>query len=349
MYSIQYLRGIASLLAVLFHYRFFLNDVYAQKNLGDLLFLNGIVGVDLFFLISGFVIVLSTQKNFSYKSFFIKRFFRIYPLYLFCLLFVIINESIPIKTMINPLLLINDDYHSLGPCFGYTKIVVAWTLSYEICFYFIFMISLMISGKYRTLISSLVIVLINTGINIYFGGKFTLDGYYAVNINENITGYSIIRFLSSPMFYEFIFGMWLCEFYLRFDKYNKLKNILPYKQFLYISVSAFLFFIISGVNGGHGLQNGGIFAFILLLGVIIYEKYEGIRFRSVLFFMGEISYSLYLVHLIYPVPYVTKFKIEGFSLFFLKLMLSIGLSYLASILIEKPFMNLSKKLIKRIK
>ncbi|WP_404851430.1 acyltransferase family protein [Enterobacter asburiae] len=61
--SIHYLRGIAALLVVLFHYRDRLNNVYAQKDLGDLLFGGGLAGVDLFFLISGFIIVYSTKKK----------------------------------------------------------------------------------------------------------------------------------------------------------------------------------------------------------------------------------------------------------------------------------------------
>ncbi|HEG2001851.1 TPA: acyltransferase family protein [Enterobacter asburiae] len=61
--SIHYLRGIAALLVVLFHFRDKLNNVYTQKDLGDLLFGGGLAGVDLFFLISGFIIVYSTKKK----------------------------------------------------------------------------------------------------------------------------------------------------------------------------------------------------------------------------------------------------------------------------------------------
>ncbi|EIR2665175.1 acyltransferase family protein [Escherichia coli] len=61
--SIQVMRGIAALMVVGFHYRTSLNGVYAQTNLGDLLFLNGAFGVDLFFIISGFIIVYSTKNK----------------------------------------------------------------------------------------------------------------------------------------------------------------------------------------------------------------------------------------------------------------------------------------------
>ncbi|HGW7527480.1 TPA: acyltransferase family protein [Escherichia coli] len=61
--SIQALRGIAAMLVVLGHMNVYLNDVYVQKNLGDLLFYNGVIGVDIFFVISGFIIALATEKK----------------------------------------------------------------------------------------------------------------------------------------------------------------------------------------------------------------------------------------------------------------------------------------------
>ena len=50
--SIHQLRGIAALLVVLFHFRGYLNGIYAQKDLGYILFGAGAFGVDLFFMIS---------------------------------------------------------------------------------------------------------------------------------------------------------------------------------------------------------------------------------------------------------------------------------------------------------
>ncbi len=78
--SIHYLRGIAALLVVAYHNKQYLNEVYAQKDLGDLLFISGGFGVDLFFIISGFIIMLSSQKKETNSpiNFMTRRFFRIY-------------------------------------------------------------------------------------------------------------------------------------------------------------------------------------------------------------------------------------------------------------------------------
>src|SRR5699024_4647506 len=80
--GIQYLRGLAALMVVYFHFRYYLNDIYSKQDLGEFLFKNGAFGVDLFFIISGFIICFATQRDeerplLSYAS---KRFFRIYPL-----------------------------------------------------------------------------------------------------------------------------------------------------------------------------------------------------------------------------------------------------------------------------
>lgn len=53
IYSIGYIRGLSALFVMLFHYKDFLNDVYAKKNLGSILFGSGYVGVDLFLLLAG--------------------------------------------------------------------------------------------------------------------------------------------------------------------------------------------------------------------------------------------------------------------------------------------------------
>ena len=68
------LRGIAALLVVLFHY----SMGRPAKFLG---FELGISGVDLFFIISGFVIYMSINKRGNLKGFLIRRFFRLYPVY----------------------------------------------------------------------------------------------------------------------------------------------------------------------------------------------------------------------------------------------------------------------------
>ncbi|MEZ0584336.1 acyltransferase family protein [Erwinia sp. STN24] len=58
--GLQALRGLAALSVMFFHFRWNINDVW--PGMGDKLFGWGATGVDLFFLISGFVITLTAKK-----------------------------------------------------------------------------------------------------------------------------------------------------------------------------------------------------------------------------------------------------------------------------------------------
>jgi peptidoglycan/LPS O-acetylase OafA/YrhL len=68
------LRGIAALMVVLFHY------TLRRDDYNDILKL-GTTGVDLFFIISGFVIFMSLQNIQNGKQFAVNRFARLYPTY----------------------------------------------------------------------------------------------------------------------------------------------------------------------------------------------------------------------------------------------------------------------------
>src|SRR5690625_7758215 len=98
--SVHYLRGLAALLVVCFHYRYYLNESFPVVDIGDILFSNGAYGVDLFFIISGFIICYFTESivKFPALSFSMKLFFRIYTLLfvsmlLFLLFFHIVVHS----------------------------------------------------------------------------------------------------------------------------------------------------------------------------------------------------------------------------------------------------------------
>lgn len=224
--SIQYLRGIAAILVVLYHARGALDFSFGNiPNVGDFLFAHGYFGVDLFFIISGFVIVLSTQNDTSITSFLLKRIFRVYPLYLFCLLCILFfaPEHYSLHDIIRALFLIQSNYSQPAPWFGYSIVFVAWTLSFEVLFYLIFCLAMYISHKYRVVLSSLIIALMTCGVTVIFGGNLSLDGYASLDNN-----FGVLRFISSPMFFEFISGMMISIFYINRDKFHYLKPFVPF-------------------------------------------------------------------------------------------------------------------------
>ncbi|RKR14641.1 peptidoglycan/LPS O-acetylase OafA/YrhL [Maribacter vaceletii] len=90
LYNLSALRGIAAIMVVTLHFHFFLGGLVPYKNAGlvDKLYLM----VDLFFILSGFIMCYVYETSFTtrvtrkkYKSFLIARLARIYPLHIITL------------------------------------------------------------------------------------------------------------------------------------------------------------------------------------------------------------------------------------------------------------------------
>ncbi|OTA19619.1 acyltransferase [Xenorhabdus beddingii] len=102
-------------------------------------------GVDVFFIISGFVMMASTKN--SGENFFIKRIIRVAPIYwLFTLgVFMIaliapklLNNTTPdFINLFKSILFIPFDKNGIG---HFPILFVGWTLNYEMFFYFLFFI-----------------------------------------------------------------------------------------------------------------------------------------------------------------------------------------------------------------
>jgi len=97
----------------------------------------GTMGVVSFFLVSGFVIPLSLEKTKSIRYYFIKRFFRLYPLYAFVLLltlgFLFFSENQPTFQAVISNFTLFQEYFKQPSFIG-----DSWTLSLEIVWYVLF-------------------------------------------------------------------------------------------------------------------------------------------------------------------------------------------------------------------
>ena len=160
--SVQYLRGVAALMVVYFHTKVYLAG-YAwgiPRNFGY-------SGVDLFFCISGFIMMHTTLgRPIRPATFLQNRLLRVYPLYwlltLFSLaLYVIapsafIDGSASLSHAILSLLLIAH--------FDAPVLRIGWTLVYEIFFYALFALTLWATPHRRLpLLGALIIGLVALG------------------------------------------------------------------------------------------------------------------------------------------------------------------------------------------
>lgn len=144
-YELDVMRFLAAIAVLLYHYTFGASRLYALPEFGaDKLLRYGYLGVDAFFMISGYVVLMSSMYK-SPKYFFISRVVRLYPAYWICCLltFVILyfgklpQPGVPVVTF----KLLAYNLTMLHGFFGKHDLNgVFWTLTYEVTFYFIILL-----------------------------------------------------------------------------------------------------------------------------------------------------------------------------------------------------------------
>lgn len=346
--SIHLLRGVAVIFVVLYHFKGYLNDVYVQRDLGQILFGSGGFGVDLFFMISGFIISLSTQNVTSKAVFAVRRFFRIYPA--FIIVFVVGAVAVyrfdQSENLLRGLFFIHRDYSNASPGFGYNVLGPAWTLTYEIYFYTLFAVAMAISHKYRTAIASILLVTPIFILQLYFDGSISINGDAAASIPVGHHAYGFLRFISSPMLVEFVVGMFFYELYKNIS-INASKGVSTFILLVCIGFFATNYF--SGHFNGFGMDKAGVISAVLLFGFLLYDKSVGFCENRLFGFLADVSFSVYISHYLF-INIANFYKPEffmttnGLGRLFLMLTITMAAGTILHFYIEKPFIKLGKKI-----
>jgi peptidoglycan/LPS O-acetylase OafA/YrhL len=279
--SIQLMRGVAAL-SVVFHH------VY--------MFDSGAFGVDLFFCISGFIMMYITEKD--DKHFLQKRAIRIIPLYWIAILImstiILVMPNVfrtlefRLEFLIKSLFFIPYSFTGRSGQTVHALLQVGWTLIYEIFFYLVFFISMKINHKYRHIIASSFLLL------------SVIIGF--ISQTENL----FIRFYSKPIILEFILGMFAFKLLTQ-----TIKNIKIVDKRITISLWVFALLIwtglflekyISYLNGIDRFIVWGIPTAIFF--IIVFKIIENNKTPRLFVVLGDISYSLYITHF---------FVVQGFS------------------------------------
>ncbi len=346
--SIHLLRGMAGIFVVLFHFKGYLNGVYAQKDLGQILFGSGAFGVDLFFMISGFIIALSTQNVTSTTVFAIRRFFRIYPA--FIIVFVIGALSVyrfdPAENLLRGLFFIHRDYSSVSPGFGYNVLGPAWTLTYEIYFYTLFAVAMAINHRYRTIFASVLLIAPVFLLQLYFDGAISINGDAAANVPADHYAYGLLRFISSPMLVEFVAGMFFYELYKNIS-ITASKGISTF--ILMLSIGFFVTNYFSGHFNGFGMDKAGVISAVLLFGFLFYDKHVGFEDNKFIGYLADVSFSIYISHYLFinltnfykPEFFITT---NGIGRLCLMLTITMAAGTILHFYVERPFIKIGKKI-----
>ena len=282
--NLHLLRAIAALAVVYFH---------TTSDAGLNLPVNiGSHGVDLFFVISGFVIAYTAAR--SPDRFLIRRIIRVVPSYWTATIVIFAVSAVAphlLRTtraddvqLLCSLLFIprETSYAGMAP-----TLVLGWSLNYEMYFYVAFALALAVAPRRAPIVCAVAI------------------GGMALLIDGSGVSHPSLQFYARPLVFEFVFG--IAVFYLltaaeallsRSERRTSIRWVL-----LFVAIGAALFMGVEEFHGGFGLPRflvAGIPASLLVLSAILLERACGVKTTSkAVLLAGEASYVLYLIH-----PYV---------------------------------------------
>ena len=317
--EIQSLRGVAVIMVALFH-------------LNQEIFSYGYLGVDIFFVISGFVITKiiyerSIEGTFVFKNFFVSRFLRLIPALFFMVLIVSFLILLTYQLQANPdsqintgilslfgvanyyLLFLKNDYFN---SFDESVFEHTWSLSVEFQFYliypiFLFFLYRLFKDKLRFYVFSLIFIM----------SIFLI--YNLVNKNE-------FFYQTEFRIWEFIVG---CLTFFLFKKRllnNNFIIIFSFISLIFFFYSKDLFYLLIFI------------CFLTSFIILNIDKFSVLKLilnNKVLSYVGDISYSIYLWHL--PLIFFANTFFIGLDYYFFSIIISLTLSIVSFYFIEKPF------------
>lgn len=318
-------RAAAAILVMLFH----LGESYSGEPFFEL-FKRGYAGVDLFFVISGFIIFRTLQPGSSIKTFAAKRFFRIFPPYwvilsLYVLTFGLAAIFLPgFERDLSPDRLVTS--YLLLPSYDHV-IAIAWTLSCEILFYLV------------------------AGVTyIRFGPAYCVAIVFvwgAGNAILNMIGLDFDLLPLSPIFLEFFFGIVAALLFARTAARNSrlgaaaaIVGALCLFYFLFIAPD-------SVTQNWHRVIIFGLPSAALVYGISSIP----VRLPSIVILLGGASYILYLIHVLVFVVFgrlllevgMVDAALSGATL----ALISISIALVAHSKLEIPYQNWYRSRLRR--
>lgn len=337
--SIQMFRGIAAMMVVVFHFREVLPSNY-NSFLGHFI-IRGYSGVDLFFVISGFI-AYYTVENCDYSGeykglhYLFKRIAKIIPLYY---LFTFMSAGHTYDSLyqtLKSLCFIPLGLGREGPIYGGARVGQGWTLNYE--FYFYLMVSLsFLFGKFKWVftIGMILLLIFIPAMILPLPKNYLFEGF---NFNLPYLG-----LITNPINIEFIIGIAVGFIY------SKMKEKGGY---VWYAVSALIGigFMMNYYNPfiySSRISAWAIPAALLILSFLKLEKARLLKVPNIMKDIGNRSFSIYIIHA-GVIGAITKIAshtfhnkggeytlLTGIALFFIALSITLLLSEITYRKIEK--------------
>lgn len=340
--SLQAVRGFAACIVV-FHHSFRAISVNAPADLAAASPIHvspslvelAAFGVDLFFVLSGFLMVYISgpyaRGEKTVIDFFIHRIIRIWPLYVLATAFYLAMQIFGSGTHGTGLpfdaSLIRLASLFFVPSFNVTGALqpivgVGWTLNYEALFYVVFSLAILVQPKH-------ILAALAGLLSILF-----IAGWLANDASVAST------FLRNPIIFEFLFGAIIATFYS--------KGLIRIDGFLAIAIgfALLLAFINFSNDDPWRFLLRGAPASIIFIGFLMLE--DRVKWPYWVITLGNASYSIYLIHLA-VVQKISKYLFPVLSraipsaaaevTALIAIVLSIGAGLLVHFYIERPVLT----------
>jgi len=291
--TVQAARGAAAMLVLLFHL-----TLLAQAFLGfDLLrgvFKFGSSGVDFFFVLSGFIIHFVHGQDVGMPErlgrYLRKRFVRIYPVYWVVALALLPVYFNPAQSTLSPQFYLATLLKSLLllPQANNPLVTVAWTLTFEVFFCFMFALAIITPHRFARVLIALWLMLSF----ITYLDKLGAAGFFGGISPAKIPG---LNFVFSFYNLEFALGCATAHLLKRHRiRHGGKLALLAVALFLTVGVLNSLLY--QRFDRVEGVLLYSLPAALFVVGAVSWETRRRVALPPVLLLLGDASYSIYLTH-----------------------------------------------------
>lgn len=345
--ALDYLRGLMALAVMAYHYTAWSG---IQMPSDSLLSKLGIYAVSIFYILSGLTLAVIYKNKINdinqVYAFFIKRLFRITPLFWVSILTVVALEITRNRLSGEPInFTIYQIFLNISLLFSFLDPVAymstgAWSIGNEIVFYTLFPLIIIAASRSRIslplfFLSSILIGLIFSNVLIdRTQGLVNQWGGYINPLNQ---------------LFLFIGGI-MIAFYAKHE--NKIAGAAS------ILLATALFIALPASGDRVNLvtnENRILLSFACMTAVYgFYVSRIKLRspFNKVFGFLGETCYSIYLLHPIVAAPFAfaaKRFDIDPILAYSAAAAFTIAISYLSFLYIEKPMMRMGSQVAAGVK
>jgi len=351
------LRGVAALLVAIFHFEMAIARFVPATT--TMFFEKSYLMVDLFFVMSGFIILHVYGNDFghainknSLRKFFVARFARIYPLHFFSLALLVLlvwcfapagtyPNAMEFPSAILPNFFLLQSFHVISI---YSWNIPSWSISAEAAAYLLFpLLALFVARRRKLAVLLLMLFIVASYLAIMFWLPRKNPLYPSIPVPHNINttfDYGFLRGIAG-----FATGMLVYLLY----RAEKIKNIFSKDAFAFLALLLLITIMHFALNDGFSVI---AFALMVLCFACNHGNIHRICNNRIAQYLGLISYSIYLMQIFLQDPFSKGLRLPGVVGFgrgkqniafgsglvycMLYLLLLVGISSLTYYFIEKP-------------